>query len=226
MNSRSSYHDYVIKDGRLVGEFEEMYRRFDDPWHHELLNRYSGSRTLAKHQLGILKELNGIRRVLDLGCGKGQFAAEIAQLGLDVTGFDISETAIRKARERSSSARFEIGTLKDRDRILAIQPDVIVMCQITWFVLPELQSFFNFLREKLPNAVILHILAVYAPGDQKYGREYFTDLQEIFNYFSKFGLHYLEYGEIKDFRGAGDTFFLAGWSAEMAARWKQLPNAG
>lgn len=26
------YQDYVIRDGRLVGEFEEMYRDFDDPW--------------------------------------------------------------------------------------------------------------------------------------------------------------------------------------------------
>lgn len=27
------YQDYVIKDGRFVGRFDEMYRHFDDPWH-------------------------------------------------------------------------------------------------------------------------------------------------------------------------------------------------
>ena len=27
----SRYQDYVIKNGRLVGEFDEMYRDFDDP---------------------------------------------------------------------------------------------------------------------------------------------------------------------------------------------------
>jgi hypothetical protein len=28
------YHDYVIKDGKFIGAFEEMYQNIDDPWHH------------------------------------------------------------------------------------------------------------------------------------------------------------------------------------------------
>ena len=27
------YQDYVIKNGELVGDFNGMYREFDDPWH-------------------------------------------------------------------------------------------------------------------------------------------------------------------------------------------------
>ena len=27
------YQDYVIKDGKFIGDFEGMYRNFDDPWH-------------------------------------------------------------------------------------------------------------------------------------------------------------------------------------------------
>lgn len=30
----SDYHDYVFKDGKFVGAFEEMYRNVGDPWHH------------------------------------------------------------------------------------------------------------------------------------------------------------------------------------------------
>ena len=26
------YQDYVFKDGEFVGQFDEMYRRFPDPW--------------------------------------------------------------------------------------------------------------------------------------------------------------------------------------------------
>jgi|TARA_B100000315_G_scaffold178802_1_gene167474 hypothetical protein len=30
------YHDYVIKDGRLIGEFEQMYKNSRDiPWHQD-----------------------------------------------------------------------------------------------------------------------------------------------------------------------------------------------
>ena len=26
------YQDFVIKDGKFVGEFEKMYQQFEDPW--------------------------------------------------------------------------------------------------------------------------------------------------------------------------------------------------
>jgi hypothetical protein len=32
----NDYHDFVIKDGRLVGEFEQMYVKSSDiPWHQD-----------------------------------------------------------------------------------------------------------------------------------------------------------------------------------------------
>jgi len=27
------YHDYVFKDGKFIGAFEEMYLNVDDPWY-------------------------------------------------------------------------------------------------------------------------------------------------------------------------------------------------
>ena len=33
MNSKD-YHDYVFKDGKFIGAFEEMYQNVEDPWHH------------------------------------------------------------------------------------------------------------------------------------------------------------------------------------------------
>ena len=32
MTRYERYQDYVIKDGKLVGEFESMYQDFDNPW--------------------------------------------------------------------------------------------------------------------------------------------------------------------------------------------------
>ena len=26
------YKDFIIKDGKFIGKFEEMYKKFDDPW--------------------------------------------------------------------------------------------------------------------------------------------------------------------------------------------------
>lgn len=33
------YWDYVIKEERLVGEFDEMYKDFDDTWHQSINQR-------------------------------------------------------------------------------------------------------------------------------------------------------------------------------------------
>ena len=30
---KNNYQDYVIKDGALVGDFDGLYRDFEDPWH-------------------------------------------------------------------------------------------------------------------------------------------------------------------------------------------------
>ncbi len=44
-------------------------------------------------------------RVLDLGCGTGTHAVYLAQQGLTVTGVDLSNTAIQRARVKASQAR-------------------------------------------------------------------------------------------------------------------------
>ena len=39
------------------------------------------------------------RRVLDVGCGEGRFAAELDSLGASVVGIDVAEEPLRRARE-------------------------------------------------------------------------------------------------------------------------------
>jgi len=43
----------------------------------------------------------GPGRLLDLGCGTGAYGRALTELGWDVTGVDISEDMLRRARERS-----------------------------------------------------------------------------------------------------------------------------
>jgi 2-polyprenyl-3-methyl-5-hydroxy-6-metoxy-1,4-benzoquinol methylase len=39
-------------------------------------------------------------RVLDVGCGEGRFASELARAGVRVVGIDVAEEPLRRARER------------------------------------------------------------------------------------------------------------------------------
>jgi SAM-dependent methyltransferase len=56
-----------------------------------------------------------IRRVLDLGCGTGGHAVELAQRGYDVVGVDRSPDMLERARSRGGGARFELGEISDLD---------------------------------------------------------------------------------------------------------------
>jgi SAM-dependent methyltransferase len=47
-------------------------------------------------------------RVLDLGCGEGDFCAELASAGIDPIGAEVAEAALERARERHPGLRFEL----------------------------------------------------------------------------------------------------------------------
>lgn len=64
---------------------------------------------------GILETLvrNGIHEglVVDLGCGSGLWAGELAKAGYQVLGIDISEAMISIARKRVPEAEFRVGSV-------------------------------------------------------------------------------------------------------------------
>src|SRR2546430_472449 len=53
------------------------------------------------------------QRVLDLGCGQGRHALELAKQSYQITGLDRDEAAIARARERAAEAEREITYIVD-----------------------------------------------------------------------------------------------------------------
>src|SRR4051812_2655623 len=62
---------------------------------------------LQPRMLALAGDVSG-RRVLDLGCGEGAYARELARRGAHVTGVDGSRKLIEVARQRASSAGLHI----------------------------------------------------------------------------------------------------------------------
>lgn len=211
-----TYQDYVIRDGRLIGEFEEMYRDFADPWHQTDSEVFASDKAVALNLLARLHRRHGAVRAVELGCGLGHFSARIAGTGLDVTGIDISSTAVERARQTFPAVRFMAGSLADHDLLAELRPDVIVMAEITWYVLDHLAAFRDFLRRELPRTVLLHTLTVLRPDEQKYGGEFFSDLDGIKAFF---GMTYLEWGEVCRPGGGKRTWFLGTWDRGFTAGW-------
>ena len=63
--------------------------------------------------LKLLVPLPG-KKYLDIACGEGSFAALVAKLGAEVTGFDISSSLIKAAEAKKiPGASFRVGNAKD-----------------------------------------------------------------------------------------------------------------
>src|SRR6185436_7984162 len=93
-------------------------------------------------------------RIVEVGCGLGDFTARIASSGVEAIGIDTSATAINKAITRhggSSSAKFMVGNFEDFDLLRRLNPNVIVMSEVTWYVLQHLHNFKHFLANVIPD---------------------------------------------------------------------------
>ncbi|MCF8176906.1 MAG: class I SAM-dependent methyltransferase [Sulfuritalea sp.] len=132
------YQDYVIRDGKYIGRFEDMYRNaVEIPWHQdETVSAIFSDLTVA-----ILKR-RGIRSLLDVGCGVGYMAErlrkEIPELKR-VVGLDISETAVARAAEMFPDIEFVSGTLENLR--LEERFDAVVSKDVLWYVLDNLPDY-------------------------------------------------------------------------------------
>ena len=198
------YQDYVIKDGQLVGKFEEMYQKFPDPWEQTTREKFDASKALIINACQKLRAEFGLSKTFEIGCGFGALSHKLAELGFEAVGADISETAIRTAKERHETPEFFVGDFLDFELYKKIDPDVFIMAEVTWYVLPQLDDFISYIRKEHSGKFLIHTLVVYEKDVQKYGKEYFTNISEILDYY---GLNYLEYGEIWSPGKTGRTYF-------------------
>jgi cyclopropane fatty-acyl-phospholipid synthase-like methyltransferase len=99
------------------GSWDEAYQHGDVPWD-------IGRPQPAMQRLADSGAL--IERVLDAGCGSGEHALLAAMMGLEVTGVDVSRTAIEharaKARARGLSAEFLVGDVLALDQVDRLRP--------------------------------------------------------------------------------------------------------
>lgn len=191
-----TYQNYVIKDGKFIGRFEEMYQKFDDPWHQiEAVNEsYSRLNTVLS-----LKRLEA-KCVLEAGCGLGRFTDYLSKAlsNVEIEGMDISETAIKRARESYPSLHFRVGNLVEIDKFLESENckyDMIIFSELMWYVLPELREIILKLKRVFSGKYIIINQTFYTVG-QQYGREYFTNLNEM--------ISYLEGGGYRNYRLCSD----------------------
>lgn len=173
------YQDYVIKDGKFIGEFERLYQECENPWHQREEARISYSRADTVNSI----QRYGLRNVLEVGCGLGFFTAYLAKHCQDtrITGMDISGTAIRKARAKFPEIEFFQGDLNQLDGAFFERYDGVLFSEIMWYVLGGLDRILQNIRMSIRGGTLMVNQTFYKEG-QKYGCEFFTSQDEMIRY--------------------------------------------
>lgn len=86
-------------------------------WYEELFTNYSEKYEKEDFTQGTIAEVDFIEneigkykgsKILDIGCGTGRHAIELARRGYNVTGVDLSEAMIEKAKEKAEDAGLNV----------------------------------------------------------------------------------------------------------------------
>jgi len=171
------YQDYAIKDGKLVGKFEEMYQKFDNPWH-QASNPDDVNAHTINFTLQNIRRFN-IKSIVEFGCGLGYVTNAINKMGTRVKGIDISSTAITKAKKLWPNLDFEVDNIKNIKKYTNY--DAVLFAHITWFILDDIDRIFDDMLQYFNGRYFLHNVVFYK-GQQQYGTKFFTNLKEFIDY--------------------------------------------
>jgi SAM-dependent methyltransferase len=116
-------------------DFEALYQTAD-PW------RIKSSSPHNKRRLAVLRSLEPIlreKKILEIGCGEGHSTGVFAEFGKSVVGFDISETAIGRAKRlRLPKVDFYVSSMTEFQAYREF--DVIVLLECLYYLSAEDQA--------------------------------------------------------------------------------------
>ena len=166
MDKKSTdYHDYIFKDGSVLGLFDEMYTHSNEtPWHQDK----AATRVLIDIDLAILRHFlprENTYSICDLGCGLGyvtnRIYSEFQEIfsDLKVTGIDISKIAAKKAKDLHSNINFyHLDILKDDISILTTKFDLVYVKDVIWYISNDAEIFFDKATKLLNKNGLIYVM--------------------------------------------------------------------
>lgn len=187
----TDYHDYVIKEGKLIAEFEQMYQKsVGIPWHQDEQSEHIDVRLATE----LLRARGRVDWVVDYGCGLGYYL-DILVRGLGAKGgegFDVSETAVQKARSNFTNYDFRQADLTilnnpalKRDSEESGPVTVHVIRGTLWYVFPKIETVVHNLVARLSREDALVVIQNFPPLDSSFvGKEVIPNPDALIKHFT------------------------------------------
>ncbi|MBG43368.1 MAG: SAM-dependent methyltransferase [Aequorivita sp.] len=149
---------------------------------YDLENFISGKSSLHKYEIEALGIISG-KRLLHLQCHFGQDTLSLARLGAKCTGVDISDEAIKLAKQLNAElkldAEFVCCNVLDTSKYVSEKFDIIFTSYGTIGWLPDLKPWAQMITERLKPGGFLYIVEFHpiawmfdytvSPPEMKYG---------------------------------------------------------
>lgn len=188
----NDYHDYVFKEGKFVGKFEEMYKNsIEIPWHQD----QTAYALFSDVDIVILKKYH-FSNILDLGCGMGFFTNRCRKELHDdsgnkpkVTGVDVSSTAINKAKNMFPEVKFIDGDICDL--FIDEKFDLIICKEILWYLITKLDSILKKIKSLMKKGKYLYIPQSFPECLEFVGKDVISNPKQLLQVFkSHFNIIY------------------------------------
>jgi SAM-dependent methyltransferase len=187
------YHDYVFKDGRLVGQFEAMYRHADGaPWHQDQQTDWLDIRLAIE----MLRGDAPFARIHDFGCGLGYYLDLLGRaLGTRdcrFSGSDISPTACAKAKELFPHATFGVQDLmappsasQSAEAGRGHEKALLSFRGSIWYVYPQIENVVANIAAAAGASDTLLVVQNFPPLNSTFvGKDVMPDPQSLVRWFS------------------------------------------
>lgn len=183
-----------------------------------------GKSSLNTIELELLGDISG-KKVLHLQCHFGQDTISLGRMGADVTGMDLSDKAIEKARELAATtgvpARFICCDVYSLPKHLDEQFDIVFTSYGTIGWLPDLQKWAGVVSRFLkPGGVF--IMADFHPVVWMYDNNF---KKVAYNYFKDEPIVEMETGTYADVTAPIETELIS-WNHSLAEILNSLIDAG
>lgn len=145
---------FLVLQPTDIAAVRESYDRVADAYVEFVAGRLAAEPWLRAALAAFAESVRGLGPVLDVGCGPGTVTAQLAELGLDASGVDLSPRMIEHARRQYPELQFSVASATELDLAPASLGGVL-----GWW------SLFNLPREVLPDVLRTFATAL-VPGGQ------------------------------------------------------------